>query len=108
MSWTLRQYEDGRGGQPVEEFLASLSEDYRGAVKAKLFYLQARGNQLREPLSKSLGGGLFELRVKSYRLFFCFRPGNRIVLLHAFMKKSQTAPRRELELARKRMQEVIE
>ncbi|MCZ6907561.1 MAG: type II toxin-antitoxin system RelE/ParE family toxin [Deltaproteobacteria bacterium] len=32
----------------------------------------------------SLGGGLFELRVRSYRVFFCFKPGNRIVLLHAF------------------------
>jgi phage-related protein len=87
VSWSLQQYEDGRGNRPVEEFLAALSDDDRGAVKAKLFYLQERGNQLREPLSKSLGGGLFELRVKSYRLFFCFKAGNKIVLLHAFTKK---------------------
>jgi phage-related protein len=107
-SWTLQQYEDSRGKRPVEEFLVLLSEDDRGAVKAKLSYLQERGNQLREPHSKSFGEGLFELRAKAYRLFFCFRPGNRIVLLHAFTKKSQSTPRRELELARKRMQEVIE
>lgn len=106
MPWILQQYEDGRGGRPVEEFLESLSESDRGAVKAKLFYLRERGSQLREPLSKSLGDGLFELRVRSYRLFFCFRHGNRIVLLHAFRKKSQATPRRELEFARKRMQEV--
>lgn len=107
MSWTLLQYEDSRGGRPVDEFLAALSEDDRGAVKAKLFYLQERGNELREPLSKNLGGRLLDLKVKSYRLFFCFKPGNKIVLLHAFAKKSQGTPWRELELARKRMQEVV-
>ena len=106
MPWILQQYEDNRGTRPVEEFLESLEESDRGVVKAKLFYLQERGTQMREPLSKSLGGGLFELRVQAYRLFFCFRAGNRIVLLQAFRKKSQATPRRELELARKRMQEV--
>jgi len=90
----------------VDEFLDSLSAGDRGLVKAKLFYLQERGSQLREPHSKSLGEGLLELRVRAYRLFYCFRPGSRIVVLHAFTKKSQATPRRELELARKRMQEV--
>ncbi len=106
MPWILQQYEDSRGGRPVEKFLESLGEADRGAVKAKLVYLQERGNQLREPISKSLGGGLFELRVKAYRLFFCFRPGNRILVLHGFIKKSQATPKRDLDLARKRMKEV--
>lgn len=106
MSWVVQQYEDPRGERPVEKFLGSLPEHDRGTIKAKLFYLQERGSQLREPLTKSLGGGLFELRVKAYRLLFCFRPGSRVILLHAFMKKGQKAPVRELELARKRMEEV--
>ena len=105
MPWVLQQYQDRRGDRPVEKFLNSLPENDRGTVKAKLHYLEERGSELREPLSKSLGGGLFELRVKSYRLFFCFKPGNRIIIVHAFMKKSQHTPRRELELARRRMQE---
>jgi phage-related protein len=86
--------------------LESLPENDRGIVKAKLHFLEQRGNELREPLSKSLGEGLFELRVKAYRLLFCFKPGNRIIILHAFTKKTQRTPPRELELARKRMQEV--
>ncbi len=106
MPWILQQYEDGRGNRPVEKFLESLGEGDRGSVKAKLVYLQERGNQLREPISKSLGGGLFELRVKAYRLFFCFRPGNRILVLHGIIKKSRATPKRELDLARKRMKEV--
>ncbi len=106
MPWILQQYENSRGDRPVEDFLESLGEADRGGVKAKLVYLQERGNQLREPISKSLGGGLFESRVKAYRLFFCFRPGNRILVLHGIIKKSQATPKTELDLARKRMKEV--
>ena len=106
MPWTLEQYEDYRGGRPVGDFVESLSESDRAIVKAKLAFLLERGNQLREPFTKSLGGGLLELRAHSFRIFFCFRPGNRIVLLHAFRKKSQATPKQELALARKRMQEV--
>jgi len=64
-------------------------------------------NRAREPHSKSLGGGLFELRVKSSRIFYCFRPGGVIVLLHGFSKKSQKTPQRELDTAFRRMQEVL-
>jgi phage-related protein len=63
------------------------------------------GNRAREPLSKSLGNGLFEFRaVRSY--FLLLRPGGVIVLLHGFTKKSQKTPAREMETAIKRMQEV--
>ena len=106
MPWMLQQYEDSRGSRPVEEFIGALGETERAVVKAKLVYLQERGSQLREPFTKSLGNGLYELRVHAYRIFFCFRPGNRIVLLHAFRKKSQATPRRELDVARRRILEV--
>lgn len=92
--------------RPVGDFVESLTESDRAIVKAKLAYLLNRGNQLREPFTKSLGDGLFELRAQAYRIFFCFKPGNRIVLLHAFRKKSQSTPQRDLVLARKRMLEV--
>src|SRR6266576_6270205 len=52
------------------------------------------------------GRGLFELRVKASRIFYCFKPGGVIVLLHGFIKKSQKTPRREMEIAQKRMEEV--
>lgn len=37
----------------MEKFLDSLPDDDRGTVKAKLHYLEEKGNELREPLSKS-------------------------------------------------------
>lgn len=68
------------------------------------------GPSLRMPHSRSLGGGLFELRPHGHegigRALYCYMDGKRIVILHAFVKKTQEAPEKELRLARKRLKEV--
>ena len=104
--WKVRYYLDARGNNPVEEFIEVLPLDERAALSARIDFLAEVGNRAREPLSKHVGKGLFELRVKASRIFYCFKPGRVIVLLHGFMKKSQKTPRRELEIAQKRMEEV--
>lgn len=38
--------------------------------------------------------------------FYCFLLGKRVIVLHAFIKKSQQTPDRELKLARKRLKEL--
>ena len=104
--WKLECYLDARGNNPVEEFIETLPVGDRASLRARIDFLAEIGNRAREPLSKSLGSGLFELRVKACRIFYCFKPGGVIVLLHGFMKKSQKTPRREMEIAQKRMEEV--
>ena len=106
VSWKIECYLDRKGNNPVEKFIESLPLDDRASLRARLDFLGEIGNRAREPLSKSLGGGLFELRAKASRVFYCFKPNGVIVLLHGFTKKSQKTPRRELELALKRMEEV--
>lgn len=68
------------------------------------------GPDLRLPHSRSLGQGLFELRPHGRsgigRAFYCFLVGRRIVVVHAFVKKSQQTPDRDLKLARKRVKEI--
>ena len=68
------------------------------------------GPNLRMPHSRAVGGGLFELRPRGRegigRVFYCFVVGQRVVILHAFVKKTQETPERELKIARKRMKEV--
>jgi phage-related protein len=60
--------------------------------------------------TRSMGDKLFEIRLKSKegigRIFYCTRMGQRIVVLHSFVKKSQKTPARELATARKRLREV--
>jgi phage-related protein len=57
-----------------------------------------------------MGGGLFELRLKAAegiaRIFYCTVVGRRIVVLHHFVKKTEKTPRKELEIARRRLKEV--
>jgi len=68
------------------------------------------GPDLRMPHSRALGGGLFELRPRDRegigRALYCYLIGERVVVLHAFMKKTQATPERDLKTARRRMREV--
>ena len=72
--------------------------------------LVEHGPNLRLPHSRAFGDGLFELwpRGKSGigRALYCFLVGQRVMVVHAFVKKSQQTPAHELKLARKRMKEI--
>jgi phage-related protein len=68
------------------------------------------GPALGMPHSRPMGEGLFELRVRARegagRVLYCYISGRRVVLVHAFMKKTQRTPMADLRLARRRVQEV--
>lgn len=91
----------------IEAWPSDVLADYARLVEL----LMEHGPNLRLPHSRAFGDGLFELRPKGRsgigRAFYCFLLNRRIVVLHAFVKKSQQTPDRELKLARKRLKEVI-
>jgi len=71
------------------------------------------GSNLGLPFTRSMGDGLFELRIKAKegicRIFFCNmsqKKQKNIVMLHGFIKKSQKTPKKEIKLARQRQQAV--
>jgi phage-related protein len=72
--------------------------------------MEVYGPDLGMPHTRSMGDGLFELRLKAAegigRVFYCTLVGSRIMMLHQFVKKSERAPRKELAIARRRMKEV--
>lgn len=97
------------------------SEDVQQAILAFPTGIQARyihltermlefGPNLGMPHTRSMGKGLLELRLKSKegfgRVFFCTLSAQRIMMLHAFVKKSAKTPAKELRIARQRMKEV--
>ncbi|NTW82592.1 MAG: type II toxin-antitoxin system RelE/ParE family toxin [Chlorobiaceae bacterium] len=85
---------------------ATVRADYARLIELLMEF----GPDLRMPHSKAMGSGLFELRARGKdgvgRSFYCFVKNKRIVILHAFIKKTQATPKRELTIARKRMKEV--
>jgi phage-related protein len=66
--------------------------------------------QMREPHIKHIEGKIWELRAKAAegiaRAFYITMTGRRVVILHAFVKKSEKTPRGALKIARNRMKEV--
>ena len=90
----------------IESWPVDVVADYARILELLIEY----GPALRMPHAKALGSGLFELRPKGRsgigRAFYCFIVERRIVVLHAFVKKTQATPNRELKLARKRLKEV--
>lgn len=98
-------YQLPNGKKPVEEFLDSLDTKVRSKALRGLSLLEEFGNQLREPYSKQVGDGLFELRIKFAsdisRLFYFFVIDNRIIVTNGFVKKTTKTPKSELDLARK-------
>ena len=112
MEFRVEFYETGFGKSPVQEFLLKLKAtdpDDFAAVAAGLEKLRYRQYH-REPLSKALGDGLFELRhigKLNTRILWFFRKGRRIVAVHGIRNKGQAIPARDLDIARERMREWI-
>ncbi len=59
----------------------------------------------------SIGKGVEEIRVwdesSTYRVIYTARLGEVVYVLHAFQKKTQATPKRDIELASKRYAELI-
>lgn len=95
--------DDGR--KPVKDFIDGLEPKMRAKAIASISLLREYGNVLREPYSKSVGDGIFELRIKFAsdisRIFYFFFVGNRIILTNGFVKKTDKTPPSEIALARK-------
>ena len=106
MNWGIEYY-----SPKVEKSILSLSEGLLARYFRLADLILEFGPNLGMPHTRSLNNGLFELRVKGKegiaRVFYCTRIDKRIIMLHVFIKKSQKIPKNELNIAIKRMKEVI-
>jgi len=101
----VEYYELPNGDKPVQQFIDSLEIKMRAKALGSIDILAEFGNELREPYSKSMGDGLFELRIKFAgditRIFYFFFVNNKIILTNGFVKKTRKTPPNEIALARK-------
>ena len=91
----------------VQSWPVDVLADYARLIEL----LTEHGPSLRMPHSRAFGDGLFEVRPRGRsgigRAFYCFLLGKRVVVLHAFIKKTQQTPDKDLNLARKRLKELL-
>lgn len=110
--YTVIAYETEDGKSPVEQFINNLNPKMRAKIYVLLVILQEKGNTLREPYSKHLDDGIFELRCKFgnniTRVLYFFFYDQKIVLTNGFAKKTQKTPTKEIALAKERRKEFIE
>lgn len=105
MPWEIVFFETPRGEKPVETFIDSLDQDSESKVFRAFNLLEHYGPTLIMPHAKRIANQLYELRIRGrveVRIFYTF-VRNKIYLLHAFQKKSQKIPQRELETAQNRL-----
>mgnify|MGYP000771030826 CR=1 FL=1 len=102
----LIAYEKENGEVPVEEFLDAVNPKMRAKIYGLMGILQEKGNMLREPYSKHLEDGIFELRCKFgsdiTRVLYFFYYEGKIILTNGFVKKTQKTPPEEIRLAKER------
>ena len=106
MAWTVQFLDDG-----VRAALEALPGDIRARFERIVNLIQANGlERVREPYVKHLEGVLWEMRMKGKdgiaRAAYVTATGQRVVVVHVFVKKTQKTPRREIDTALRRAKEV--
>lgn len=108
----VEYYEKEDGTFPAEEFILSLDSKMQAKMFRELDLLETFGNQLREPHSKPLGDGIYEIRAKLAsditRVLYFFVVNKKIILTNGFVKKTQKTPDNEIALAKKYRKDYLE
>ncbi len=113
--YTVKFYRDKDGNEPLREYLKKLSKNkdkdsrinltkIRDYVKALSLY----GKALGEPYIKHIEGEIWELRPLRNRIFFFGYDGDQFILLSHFIKKTQKTPQREIDKAKRLMNDYLE
>lgn len=110
MKWVIEYYTKPNGESPIMEFIDNLPLSTKARTFKTFDLLENYGLQIGEPHIKYLSNKLWELRIKAsegiYRFLFTIKKNRVIILLHAIHKKSRKIPKKELEIALRRMKQL--
>ncbi|MBO6102055.1 MAG: type II toxin-antitoxin system RelE/ParE family toxin [Opitutales bacterium] len=102
-------YRTSAGREPVREFLQTLSDEEKKIIGTDIKVVQWRW-PTGEPLVKNLGNSVYEIRStlknRIARVLFS-QIGDKLVLLHSFIKKTQKTDDKDIKMAIKRLKEVL-
>lgn len=104
-------YSKADGTEPAKDFLLSLDHKMMAKLFVAIDMLADNGPLLREPYSKHIEDGIFELRAKAgsdiSRVLYFFVVGRRAVLTNGFIKKTQKTPPAEVKRAKQYRAEFL-
>jgi len=108
-TWTVRFFQNARGVYPVKEFIEEQDPTTYAKILHSIRLLSNNGPFLKPPYVKKIKNNLSELRITgktAIRIFYSIYK-NEYYLLHAFKKKSQKTPIKEIKLTIDRLKEII-
>ena len=104
-------YDKADGTEPAKDFLLGLESKMRTKMLRAIHMLEINGADLREPYSKPINEGIFELRAQVgtdiSRVLYFFLIGRKAILTNGFIKKSQKTPINEIERAKRCRSEYL-
>ena len=105
MSWTIHYF-----NKAVFKDIAALPASLKARYLRYANLMKEHGSNLGSPHTKQLDKGLYELRLKGKegiaRVLYCTVIDQKIIMLHSFVKKIQKTPKKELNIALRRLKEV--
>lgn len=112
MNFSINYWHNPSGKAPVEKYLDSIdNKEERAELLSILKGIQENGTDAIGVEFRHIEGKLWELKIKTHgnqhRIFYIVLKGNEMILLHAYLKKSQKAPLKEIKIARQRMKQLL-
>lgn len=110
--FSVEFYTNADGDKPAKSFILSLDKKMRAKILGIIDILEEKGNFLREPYTKHLDDGIFEIRGKVgsdiSRVLYFFYYGHKIILTNGFIKKTQKTPEQQIKLAKEYRKDFME
>ncbi|MBI5356590.1 type II toxin-antitoxin system RelE/ParE family toxin [Candidatus Collierbacteria bacterium] len=107
-SWQVAYYISPSRKIPVKEFLDATGPKLKTKAFLILMHVQEYGLQAITPhVKKLIGIPLWEIRIlggDNARILFVTQLGKQVLLLHAFIKKTNKTPVKEIAIALKRLE----
>lgn len=100
--WTIYQYRN-----VFDDFYNTCDEAMQLAIDNRFAQLVEKGNKAREPVSKYLDDGIFELRAKSARFLYYFEPERKAIIVVAFFKDQNQVNPNYIKKAKK-IREILQ
>jgi phage-related protein len=104
----IRFFETRRGQAPVQEYIHSLPARDASKIESAFEDIRERGLANTFVSLRQLRNKLWEIRIQPHRIFYAVIDHDELVLLHAYKKQSQRAPKVEIETALGRLKVLLE
>ena len=111
MRLSVNYWRNPSGKSPVEKYIDAMdNKEERAELLALLKGIQENGTDAIGVEFRQIEGKLWEIKIRlhgnQHRIFYVVLKGNEMILLHAYLKKTQKAPIKEIEVAKHRMKTV--